>query len=223
MIYTSDALEHVDTVALTRGGLLLMALMSGNDYDTTGVRGCGIRVAHGLARCGFGDTLLAAAENLSGLNFMNFLYSWRLDLCCELSTNSHGFLSRPFPVVASRIDTTFPKTDVLMLLVEPLTSWSAPSGILSGPSASANDNVPVLGQWPPREPNIQQIVQFCINHLGWSGEAVIQQRLHRNLWSGVCFRMLCSVRDTISYHCCSRVLTSAINTLCRLAEVCVVR
>ena len=46
-------------VQLTWEGLILIALLCGNDYHT-GVPGCGMKIAVGLARCGFGERLLVA-------------------------------------------------------------------------------------------------------------------------------------------------------------------
>ena len=75
-IYTSDAIKHVDTVALTPGGLLLIALMAGGDYDS-GISGCGVSTSHGLAKCGFGDDLLTVAKTLpDDDSFQSFLGTW---------------------------------------------------------------------------------------------------------------------------------------------------
>ena len=51
-----------EMVGLSPGGLLLFALLSGGDYDN-GVEGCGAVTALGLAKCGFGDQLLASLKN----------------------------------------------------------------------------------------------------------------------------------------------------------------
>jgi len=55
-VYASDAIEHSDETALMQGGLILIALLAGGDYSQ-GVIGIGTWIAHGLARCGYGDML----------------------------------------------------------------------------------------------------------------------------------------------------------------------
>ena len=62
--YTSSAIASNPTVALSQDGLILIALLRGGDYDTVGLPNCGPNVAHALARCGFGESLLNAARTL---------------------------------------------------------------------------------------------------------------------------------------------------------------
>lgn len=38
--------------------------MSGGDYDP-GIEGCGALTAHGLAKCGYGDTLVDGLETFT--------------------------------------------------------------------------------------------------------------------------------------------------------------
>lgn len=91
-IVTADSIEHVEGVGLSLGGLLLIALLKGGDYDMKGVAGCGIAIACSLARCGFGDILLEAFQTMDLEPFKIFLASWRNTLRNELQTNSRGLL-----------------------------------------------------------------------------------------------------------------------------------
>jgi holliday junction resolvase YEN1 len=66
-----------EMVGLSPGGLLLFASLSGGDYDN-GVEGCGAITALGLAKCGFGDQLLASLKDhqcgdLSDADWNSFL------------------------------------------------------------------------------------------------------------------------------------------------------
>ncbi|KAG1742217.1 XPG I-region-domain-containing protein [Suillus lakei] len=54
MIYTAEAIRKHPEVGLTRGGFVLFAVLVKGDYGD-GVRVVGKGIAHGLARCGFGD------------------------------------------------------------------------------------------------------------------------------------------------------------------------
>jgi holliday junction resolvase YEN1 len=97
--------------------MILIGLLSGGDYSP-GVQGCGPGVAHGLAKAGFGDTLVAATDEYvancaqygestelskvkesflcgpdeeSALRrFQHFLDGWREDIREELRTNKVG-------------------------------------------------------------------------------------------------------------------------------------
>lgn len=157
--------------------------MAGGDYHR-GLHGCGTSVAHGLARCGFGDTLLSALETQPEESFNLFLQGWLHEVCQELRTNSHNFVGRRCIALASRFTAGFPKYDILQKYSQPITSWS------QGPVTQHISRFSTL--WKPLEPSIRQITTFCVNHFGWQSNHVIQ-RFEANLWEGVCVRMLCSV------------------------------
>jgi hypothetical protein len=185
-IYTSDAIEHVDTVALTPGGLLLIALMAGGDYDS-GISGCGVPTAHGLAKCGFGDDLLTAANlTLPDDNtFQLFLGTWRAQMCLELSTNSHGFPHHCSMALVPKLNSAFPDIKVLDLYLNPTTSWS------KGLGSHVRDTI--APSWKPREPIIHEITMFCRQHFEWSELVTLLKRFEKVLWGGVICRMFCSV------------------------------
>ncbi|KAF8071956.1 PIN domain-like protein [Lyophyllum atratum] len=184
-VYTADSIQHSDAVRLTRGGLLLFALLAGGDYDP-GIEGCGSVTAHALAACGFGVSLLQAATSLSGTGLRDWLHGWRLHLKYELQSNSQGRLNCRSPGISQKITAEFPKLDVLFNYLDPLTSWSLQS-------ASA---IPNAADWRSREPSIPRIAAFCAQHLGWGRDAtVIVKRFRAELWEGIAFRMLCSVSN----------------------------
>src|ERR1700733_5102298 len=73
--YFSHSIENSDTVALTRGRLILVVLLASGDYDS-GVPGIRAVITYGLARCGFGDRLIDATRDQAQTGFQNFLDSW---------------------------------------------------------------------------------------------------------------------------------------------------
>ncbi|KAF8232221.1 PIN domain-like protein, partial [Tricholoma matsutake] len=185
-IYSSETIENVDTVALTPGGLLLMALIAGSNYDS-GILGYGASTTHGLAKCGFGDALLTAANALPDNDcFQMFLSAWRAQMHLELSTNSRGFLPRRSIVRASKLKVSaFPNVDVLNLYLHPKTSWTV------GLGAHVRDTV--APSWKLCEPVIHEITTFCQQRLGWSDLAALLKRFENVLWGGVICRMFCLV------------------------------
>ncbi|KAJ7798867.1 PIN domain-like protein [Mycena olivaceomarginata] len=103
-LYSLENIFITPSVSLTRGGLLLVALLSGGDYDE-GVPGCGIAIAHAVARGNLGDTLLQRALESSTptAEFLEFLISWEQALSIEFSTDPHGHLGHKYKSVATTI------------------------------------------------------------------------------------------------------------------------
>src|ERR1700733_15190484 len=60
--YVSHSIENSDMVALTRGRIILVALLTSDDYDS-GVPGIGAVITYGLIRCGFGDRMIDATRD----------------------------------------------------------------------------------------------------------------------------------------------------------------
>ncbi|KAJ7780856.1 PIN domain-like protein [Mycena maculata] len=178
-IYASESISS-HPLCLDEDGLLIFALLVGGDYDD-GLPRCGPKIAHGLARCGFGRDLRWILTNFAGAKQEQELVLWRVALANELRTNSSGLLDKRHRKLAVEIPEDFPNLDVVELYMDPLTSWSSR---FTGTS-------PDTSSWIPREPNIGQVSAFCINHFGW--EATILDRLKSNLWPTVALRMIFSV------------------------------
>jgi Holliday junction resolvase YEN1 len=179
-IYTSDAIENMADVALTRGGLVLTALMVGGDYDD-GLQGCGIETAHALARAGFGDALVQLTDDVP----QQFLVQWCDQLVSELLVNAHHFLPSRRPSVAANMPANFPNLAVLRLYLQPMTSWTLGSG---------HEVEAAARSWKSREPAIHNIAHLCMTHLGWDHLDQVLQKFKSVLWGGVVMRMLCTVR-----------------------------
>ncbi|KAF8236457.1 hypothetical protein L208DRAFT_1526369 [Tricholoma matsutake] len=175
--YFSHSVQNSDTVALTQGSLILIALLAGGNYDS-GVPGIGAVIAYGLARCGFGDTLIDATRDQDQTGFQNFLDGWQQDLHLELSTNARGLLGCHYDRLVPNITDTFPSPVILKHYLHPITSGS-------------NANERSAAPWWLCEPALRLITSFCTEHLGWDINTGILKWSHANLWDGVCFRMLC--------------------------------
>ncbi|KAJ7812414.1 PIN domain-like protein [Mycena leptocephala] len=155
-VYTSAALQSTAGVGLTQGGILLIAIMSGGDYDTVGLAECGINIAHALARCGFGDSLLEASQKMDEKDLRQFLVGWREQIRTELATNSRGYLGRRYPALANKITDAFPNIQALYLYARPVTSWSE------------NFVPPAIEGWKVRLPDLPALAKYCNQKFGWT-------------------------------------------------------
>ncbi|KAH9960288.1 hypothetical protein BC827DRAFT_1360363 [Russula dissimulans] len=178
-VYTSvDILAH-PSVRLTRGGLILIGLLSGGDYHPAGLPRCGPGIAHGLAKCGLGDELLEATQSLSPAELPEFLTTWREALRNELRTNSRGLLGSKKPSLAKAVPDSFPDVDVLLSYTNPITS--------------ATDAGARRTHTPPRwerEPDLAKIAHVCELHFEWGLKDIIIKRFRTVLWPSIVLRAL---------------------------------
>ncbi|KAF4586433.1 XPG/Rad2 endonuclease [Pleurotus pulmonarius] len=188
-LVTSESMQ-ASPVSLTRGGLLLVALLIGGDYHE-GIPGCGPQVSHGLAKAGLGDDLLTASNTLVTHSLASFLSDWRLRLQAELQHDVSGMLHRHYAQLADAIPPDFPNPDIIQLYTRPLTS------------ATHNMAIPYQG-WILRQPDIKCIVALCELHFGWDSLPVLEKRLGARLLEGLVLRMLLKPVDihqvVLDYH-----------------------
>ncbi|KIJ96170.1 hypothetical protein K443DRAFT_124563 [Laccaria amethystina LaAM-08-1] len=123
-LYTSEGIQTTASVCLTQGGMLLIAILCGGDYDKVGLAGCGKAMAHGLARTTLGDELLAATKDSSEEELAIFLVPWCQQLRDELSSNKQGFLKCRCPALANAFHSDFPQPSIILKYVQPITSWT---------------------------------------------------------------------------------------------------
>lgn len=103
---------------LDPGGMILVALMSGGDYDMDGIQGCGSKRACEAARAGFGKKLCTLdADDEEALR------EWRKDLAHELTTNESNFFSRKSKTIV--IPDDFPRKEILRYYTHPAVSSDA--------------------------------------------------------------------------------------------------
>jgi Holliday junction resolvase YEN1 len=100
---------------LDREGMVLVALMSGGDYITEGIPGCGIKLACEAARAGYGKSLCQLSRtDIAGMD------AWRKNLAHEIQTNE----SKHFRIKHKtlKIPDSFPNKEVLGYYTHPVVS-----------------------------------------------------------------------------------------------------
>ena len=168
---------NLPEIDLTRGGLILIALLSGGDYHQAGLSGCGPKVAHGLARCGFGDSLLSAARTLTREDLQEYLVAWKKDLAEELRTNSRGVLGRRYNSLSKAIPEEFPDIDILMSYSNPITS-------------ETEGKVHKIKATWERPLDLGRIAHICELYFEWGVRHVIIKRFRTMIWPAAVLRFL---------------------------------
>uniref|UniRef100_D8QFX1 XPG-I domain-containing protein n=1 Tax=Schizophyllum commune (strain H4-8 / FGSC 9210) TaxID=578458 RepID=D8QFX1_SCHCM len=163
---------------LTRGGLILIGLMAGGDYEQAGLPDCGIKVATGLARCGFGDTLYDAANTLDDDALEDFLENWRNELRHELRTNAQGKLPSKRKKLADALPESFPSIKVLRSYTCPITTESM---------GREENNLKIT--WG-KDPNMAALARTCEMHFEWGFKDIIVKRFRTVVWPGAILRIL---------------------------------
>lgn len=168
---------NLPEIDLTHAGLILIALLSGGDYHQAGLSGCGPKVAHGLAKCGFGDSLLSAAHTLSREDLQEYLITWKRDLAEELRTNSRGILGKKYNSLSKAIPEEFPDIDILMSYANPVTSET------EGKAHKFKAN------WE-RPLDLGRIANICELYFEWGVRHAIIKRFRTVIWPAAVFRFL---------------------------------
>lgn len=110
------AQETKEKSGLDREGMILVALMSGGDYITEGIPGCGPKVACDAARAGFGKEMceLVRKKDNTGVK------AWRERLQHEIWTNESKFFTKKNSKLV--IPEEFPDQEVLGYYTNPCLS-----------------------------------------------------------------------------------------------------
>ncbi|KAL0063068.1 hypothetical protein AAF712_009975 [Marasmius tenuissimus] len=215
--YTFTDLKHSEC-HLTRGGLLLVALLVGNDY-ANGIDGCGVVTAIQLASCGLGDTLrngylsicsdpVSSETATLQSRLCRFYMNWREHLCKELATNSAGKLTRRLPSLVNKIegDTSFPATDALRGYLQqevthiPMSSRVdtrkpfATEPFMHGGVPRNHVRSPFWSTNPsygPQPISVEHVTRFCAVRMHLDPERVLSY-FHKYLWKPVVMQMYIS-------------------------------
>ncbi|KII92167.1 hypothetical protein PLICRDRAFT_172297 [Plicaturopsis crispa FD-325 SS-3] len=171
MVFTADNVRNHPEVSLTRGGMILFALLSGGDYDAGGVSKFGKETAHALARCGFGDQLLQAFQRRDQQPLDQFLPQWRDAINTELRTNSRGFLHRAHPSLS--VPATFPDRTLL-------TNYASPV-------CSARGGGPMRGTG---EMHLARIAAFAEEKFEWGHARALVHCFRTLVWGPAVMRVL---------------------------------
>jgi Holliday junction resolvase YEN1 len=176
VVFTASEFD-LPEINLTHGGLILIALLSGGDYHQAGLSGCGPKVAHGLAKCGFGDSLLSAARTLSREDLQEHLTTWKKELAEELRTNSRGILGRRYNSLSKAIPEEFPDIDILMSYANPITS------------ETEGKTHKIKATWE-RPLDLGRIAHVCELYFEWGVRHAIIKRFRTVIWPAAVFRFL---------------------------------
>ena len=145
-----------------------------------------MKVAVGLARCGFGDSLLeavwkfvkGAGEEEGREELEEWLVGWRGDVAKELATNSQGhlpskrtalskaLLSFNSPPPTGSKSQVFPDIRILLYYTTPLTSETY--------HRSSRNKIEI--DWTKGEPDLGKIAGVCELYFEWGWKAMIVKR-----------------------------------------------
>ncbi|KIJ67586.1 hypothetical protein HYDPIDRAFT_26013 [Hydnomerulius pinastri MD-312] len=175
MIYTAEAIRKHPEIQLSRGGMVLFAMLVKGDYGE-GVKDIGKTTAHALARCGFGDELLAIFHRRGEEDSRQALARWRVTVNTELHTNSRKFLRHAYPSLSLPED--FPDMKLLQNYADPVCSA----------------RVGLQGGGPVRdvgELNIARAAAFCEEKfVEWGYKSAIIKRFRDLMWEAATMRLL---------------------------------
>jgi Holliday junction resolvase YEN1 len=205
VVYTAQAIATNEAVLLHRGGMILIALLSGGDYDEVcvpkilgvsehlqsrrakiGLPGCGVQIAHRLSRYGLGESILDAGTKLPFQQLSDFLVSWRAQLRHALFADPAGHLGRKCPALANNISATFPDPLTVIQYAAPIISWS-----------DGQQHVD-FSDVKPRPPDVTKLASLCERLFSWGTAVGILCKFNTTVWDGACMRMLCEVRARVS-------------------------
>ena len=143
-----------------------------------GLRGCGPKIAYGIARYGLGRDLIWACQSYTDAQLTMYLSDVRRELRHLLRTDPLGLIGQRCPALANNVTESFPSIQVLRYYTEPLTSWSR-----GRPRVAA---VPAVDC---SEADISGLAQFCSQRLGWVPSAV-HDKFELCVWPGACLRSI---------------------------------
>lgn len=181
-VYTEDSLEH--GASLARGDRLLIALLTGGDYDA-GVPGCGIKIAHKVAQHStIGQEMLHTFLSMAPDDFSERAKALVGELRSMLADDPSHLLQRRYKAVAGRIPYNFPQLAVVSKYVHPVTSFSATSVTMASQDVLSC------------QLDLAYLADFCRQQLGWDDDIIIE-KMYGSVWEGACLRSLCKVSSTL--------------------------
>lgn len=108
-----DSRRIMEWTGLDSEGMVLVAMLSGGDYDGDGVSGIGATLACEIARAGFGSDLLELVRKDDD----DGIREWRERLQFELETNESGYFRKKRKAIT--IPETFPERKILGYYMNP--------------------------------------------------------------------------------------------------------
>jgi Holliday junction resolvase YEN1 len=153
-------------------------------FVQNGLKGCGLSTAIGLARGGYGKTLLDGIScNQSTTDVAAFLVVWRELLIHELQTNQSGYLHKRLPILAASVPPNFPDLKIINLYLNPVTSKHE----------QHKGAVAIIAK---QGPDLVRLAQFAEEHFVWGDSAGILKRFSSCVFPGLALReLLSAVQD----------------------------
>ncbi|RDX50900.1 PIN domain-like protein, partial [Lentinus brumalis] len=177
-IYRASAIQENPAVQMTRGGMVLLAVLAGGDYHKVcyGLFKCGAKIAHGLTRYGLGDALLACVANSADdQSFRVALSAWRLELVYLLRVDPRGFIGQRCISLAASVPEDFPNPAVVRAYARPLTT--SPDNI------TLDDSFGRIMKF-----DLAEIAALCKKHFSWDEEE-LRKRMRTLVWPGAVLRL----------------------------------
>jgi Holliday junction resolvase YEN1 len=146
-----------------------------------GLRGCGAKIAYGIAQYGLGQNLIWACENYDNAQLAMYLSDVRCELRQLLRTDPSGFIGQQCHILANNVPESFPTIKVLRNYAEPLTSWS--------PGRYQAATIP---KGCPHEADVSRLALFCSQRFGWV-PSVVHKKFETCISPGRSLRSFCLV------------------------------
>lgn len=142
-------------------------------------------MSSGLAKCGFGESLVENYHNLRHNDldaFKAWLNDWREELKEELKTNSRGLCGRRNPAIANNLPDTFPALETLDNYVQPVTTLTRPEAAKTFDWSKPFD--------------LPALINFVTTRLFWEHQDIMRRlKSDKCVWPGIILRQLLQ-RDT---------------------------
>ncbi|KAK1219197.1 hypothetical protein PQX77_018093 [Marasmius sp. AFHP31] len=181
-VYSSENIRQ--KLKLTRGGMILTALLMGSDYDPRGVVGCGVKTAIEISsRTKLGDQLLADYRTFASVpEYLEAsLAIWRDQLRLEVAHNVSGNLDKRRRCIAAAIAEDFPNVQIIEFY----------SGRLVTKLPQVRMQVRTA-LWQPQLPDLMKLVGIGRDVFGWPDEKLYRNFKENGVWKGIIIRMLAS-------------------------------
>ncbi|KAF8440776.1 PIN domain-like protein, partial [Boletus edulis BED1] len=188
-VYTDHVIASA--AGMSHEDLVLIAILSGGDYDVSSIPHCGIKIARGVSQYKLGQVLIRAFSTKSQREFVDFCHDWRKDLRRVLTTDPEGYLGRVYPAVANSITDSFPDCDILQKYIHPITTFSSHSGTQDVATTMTSQGGSGY-HTRSLQPSLKMLASFCKNHFGWDGDAAMA-KMRATVWEGAELRLLCGV------------------------------
>ncbi|KAI0681805.1 PIN domain-like protein [Cerioporus squamosus] len=184
-VYRMSAIQDHAKIKLTRGGILLLAVLAGGDYDK-GLDNCGIRTAHGLARYGLGDSLITCVtDSADNTSLRTALSDWRRRLKECLRDDPSGYIGKRCRRLAETLPHDFPDPDVVQAYVRPLTH--------------PLDDVPLDDEFGrAMHFDLARLRYLCDRLFSWDS-ATLDTHFHNLVWPGAILRIFAVQRLEVPF------------------------